>query len=118
MTGDPDGWVIVLRPVPAAVPVAQRVRRLLKVAGRELGPWCVLVRSPTAEEVAVFDDHADSMTDAEVAALLVVRRAAAAGDPEAAAWLAGRAGVEIGPDHPGGVRVVPAGGKVGDHERR
>lgn len=45
-------WVIVVTPLPSDVPIAARVKQLLKFAGRRLRLKCVAVRNPTAEELA------------------------------------------------------------------
>lgn len=47
-----DTWVLVFRPLPSDVPVPVRIRRLLKIAGRQLALRCVLVRDPTPDELA------------------------------------------------------------------
>lgn len=46
---DPDLWAIVLRPLPRDVPVAVRVKRLLKMAA-SLGLVCVRCRDATVDE--------------------------------------------------------------------
>lgn len=43
-------WVIELMPLPHSTPTAVRVRKLLKIALRELGLKAVCIRNPSPED--------------------------------------------------------------------
>jgi hypothetical protein len=54
-SSDSEPWTIVLLPLPDSVPVANRIRRLLKTA-KSFRLRCVIVRDTTAGELTQTRD--------------------------------------------------------------